>query len=49
MAKILLLEEDDVQLARTVKGWLSLEHHSVETVHNGQPLDYPVDEDKSAT
>jgi len=39
MAKILLVE-DDLPLARTVKGWLSLEHHSVETVHNGlQALD----------
>src|SRR4030095_15121453 len=35
MAKILLVE-DDVQLSRTVKGWLSLEHHSVETVQSGQ-------------
>lgn len=35
MAKILLVE-DDVQLSRTVKGWLSMEHHSVETVDGGQ-------------
>jgi DNA-binding response OmpR family regulator len=35
MAKILLVE-DDMQLARTVKGWLSVEHHSVEAVSNGQ-------------
>jgi DNA-binding response OmpR family regulator len=34
MAKILLVE-DDQELARTISKWFTLEHHTVETVHDG--------------
>lgn len=35
MAKILLVE-DDQALAKLVRNWLSLEHHNVETVEDGE-------------
>ncbi|HEY9719309.1 MAG TPA: response regulator transcription factor [Trichormus sp.] len=34
MAKI-LVSDDDVSLCTTITGWLSLEHHNVESVHDG--------------
>ncbi len=35
MAKILIVE-DDVQLCKLIRDWLSLEHHNVELEHDGQ-------------
>jgi two-component system OmpR family response regulator len=35
MAKV-LIADDDVGLCSTIKGWLSLDHHSVEIVNDGQ-------------
>jgi DNA-binding response OmpR family regulator len=34
MAKI-LVSDDDVSLCTTITGWLALEHHNVEAVHDG--------------
>ncbi|HEY9776808.1 MAG TPA: response regulator transcription factor [Planktothrix sp.] len=35
MAKV-LIADDDVGLCTTIKGWLSLDHHNVEIVHDGE-------------